>query len=102
MNSKRNFDARARKGSLIGWTIRSEFGAPPMCFGNVDEEFEFHIFPSPEELDQAIRAKVNEGRTARLTAGFCWPWSAPRSGWNASARCSSERIQPCLECEAGC
>ena len=24
-----------------------------------------------------IRSKADEGHTARLTAGFCWPWSDP-------------------------
>jgi len=39
------------------------------------EEFDFRIFYSPEDLEAAIRQKVNEGNTGRLTAGFCWPWS---------------------------
>lgn len=42
-----------------------------------DESFEFQIFQSPEDLDTAIREKANNGFTARLTAGFCWPWSNP-------------------------
>ena len=33
---------------------------------------------SPEELEAAIRAKAAEGHTARVAAGFCWPWSVPR------------------------
>src|SRR5690606_19122460 len=41
-----------------------------------DPNFEFRIFASPQELDAAIRAKAAEGNTARLMAGFCWPWSA--------------------------
>lgn len=43
-----------------------------------DENFEFRIFDSPEELDFAIREKAAAGSTARLTAGFCWPWSKPK------------------------
>jgi len=42
------------------------------------EEFDFKIFQSPEELEQAIRQKVKEGSTGRVTAGFCWDWSNPR------------------------
>lgn len=42
-----------------------------------DESFEFRIFQSPEALDTAIREKASHGFTARLTAGFCWPWSDP-------------------------
>lgn len=38
-------------------------------------EFDFRIFDSPQTLYEEI-LKKNVGReTARLTAGFCWPWS---------------------------
>lgn len=40
-----------------------------------EEAFDFRIFDSPVSLDKAIRAKTGEGFSARLTAGFCWPWS---------------------------
>ncbi len=43
------------------------------------EEFDFKVFDSPEELENAIRAKVKAGYTGRVTAGFCWPWSNPKS-----------------------
>ena len=40
------------------------------------EGFDFKIFSSPEELYGAIKKKDSlEGKTARLTAGFCWYWS---------------------------
>ena len=42
-----------------------------------DDAFDFQIFPSPDELERAIRAKVDEGFQPRVTAGFCWPWSEP-------------------------
>ncbi len=32
---------------------------------------------SPQELEAIIRGKAAEGATARLAAGFCWPWSNP-------------------------
>jgi len=41
------------------------------------EEFDFKIFSSPLELENAIRKKVSEGVTGRVTAGFCWNWSMP-------------------------
>jgi DUF2075 family protein len=41
------------------------------------EEFDFRIFDSPEELENAIVGKVKEGYTGRITAGFCWDWSNP-------------------------
>ncbi len=40
------------------------------------DEFEFVIVDSPEELDAWVRARSKRG-TARLSAGFCWPWSNP-------------------------
>jgi DUF2075 family protein len=44
---------------------------------NQDEEFEFQIVDSPEALMEKIAGKVEEGVTARVMAGFCWPWSNP-------------------------
>jgi DUF2075 family protein len=43
-----------------------------------DDNFEFRIVDSPEKLEDAIRQKAATGSTARLMAGFCWPWSEPR------------------------
>jgi len=42
------------------------------------EAFDFRIFGSPAELEAAIAAKAREGYSARMTAGFCWPWSNPK------------------------
>lgn len=44
-----------------------------------DESFEFRIFSSPQVLDDAIREKARRGNSARMTAGFCWPWSNPKN-----------------------
>lgn len=40
-----------------------------------DEDFDFQILPTPQALEDAIREKNAEGFSARMTAGFCWPWS---------------------------
>jgi len=40
-----------------------------------DPNFEFRIFESAKTLDEAIKEKVEEGFSARLTAGYCWHWS---------------------------
>ena len=42
------------------------------------DAFDFRIFGSPEALEEAIREKAEKGYSARMTAGFCWPWSKPR------------------------
>lgn len=44
-----------------------------------DELFELKVFSSAKALDAAIRRRADEGMSARLVAGFCWPWSNPRS-----------------------
>jgi uncharacterized protein len=43
-----------------------------------DDNFDFDIVDSPEELDALIRQRADEGHSARLVAGYCWPWSEPR------------------------
>jgi hypothetical protein len=42
-----------------------------------ENDYEFKIVSSPAELEQMILARTAEGNTARLVAGFCWPWSDP-------------------------
>ena len=41
-----------------------------------DDPYEFRVMNSVEELEQTIRQKATQG-SARLVAGFCWPWSNP-------------------------
>lgn len=63
---------------FVNWinnTLDIERTANVIWEGN--ESFEFDIFQTPEALDAAIREKAAKGFTARLTAGFCWPWSDP-------------------------
>lgn len=72
-----------------------------------DENFDFRIVDSPEDLDRLIRGRADEGHSARLAAGYCWPWSKPREDgtliddveldgwsrpWNAKPR--SGRLAP--------
>ncbi|MFH0761428.1 MAG: DUF2075 domain-containing protein [Bacteroidota bacterium] len=43
-----------------------------------DGQFDFRIFNSPTELYNAIHQKESEKpNSARLVAGYCWPWSDP-------------------------
>lgn len=42
-----------------------------------NDGFDFQIMRSPHELEAAIRRKAADGFTARVSAGFCWPWSVP-------------------------
>jgi hypothetical protein len=42
-----------------------------------DDHFEVRVAESPDELEGLLRLKAKEGYGARMTAGFCWPWSDP-------------------------
>ncbi|SDO24068.1 Uncharacterized conserved protein [Streptomyces sp. cf386] len=35
------------------------------------------VAESPEELEYIIRTEAEAGATARMVAGFCWPWTEP-------------------------
>jgi DUF2075 family protein len=50
----------------------------PYVLWDPADAFVFDIVDSPQELEAIIREKAGEGYTARLSAGFCWPWSNPR------------------------
>jgi hypothetical protein len=43
-----------------------------------DEHFEVLAVDSPVELEQHILAHEADGYTARMAAGYCWPWNDPR------------------------
>ena len=42
-----------------------------------DDHFGLRTADSPQELEAAMRAEQDRGYTARITAGYCWPWSDP-------------------------
>ncbi len=47
-----------------------------IVFDSKKENFDFQIIESPEKLYEMIKQKDGEaGKSARLTAGFCWEWS---------------------------
>jgi DUF2075 family protein len=48
----------------------------------MNEDFDFQIFDDPLKVEKAIKNKINDGCTGRLTAGFCWPWSDPDGNGN--------------------
>jgi len=68
----------AGSDGFVNWisnTLEIEKTANTLWSG--DPNFEFQILDSPEQLDKQIRSKADQGYSARLTAGFCWPWSDP-------------------------
>lgn len=71
------FRCAGSKG-FVSWvdnTLGLDETANPFWDGS--EGFDFQIVDSVEQLDAMIRSKADEGHTARLVAGFCWPWSNP-------------------------
>ncbi|MFG3705987.1 DNA/RNA helicase domain-containing protein [Micromonospora sp. NPDC047670] len=51
-------------------------GDPTVWTG--DGRFDLRLAASPEELEAFLAAKQEHGETARMSAGYCWPWSDPR------------------------
>jgi len=76
----------AGSDAFIGW-INNTLGIQrtPHVIWNAGDEFEFRIMPTPLALESAIRQKLSDNSTARVTAGFCWPWSDPKSDGTLSA-----------------
>ncbi|MFD8939413.1 DNA/RNA helicase domain-containing protein [Streptomyces sp. NPDC059578] len=61
------------------WVLRLlglELGGP-VCW-NPEPNFELLLADSPQQLEAHLRRWQDAGSTARMTAGFCWPWSEPR------------------------
>lgn len=42
-----------------------------------DDDFELAVAESPSTMEQWVRKKHGQRYTARIAAGFCWPWSDP-------------------------
>ncbi|MEI7779841.1 MAG: DUF2075 domain-containing protein [Actinomycetes bacterium] len=55
-----------------------EPGGPVVWAG--DDHFELQVADSPEELEAILAKHQSDGLSARMTAGFCWPWSKPADG----------------------
>ena len=43
----------------------------------VDDDYDFQVVDSPQEMEDKLRARLEAGQKARIVAGFCWDWSAP-------------------------
>ncbi|OWV13600.1 DUF2075 domain-containing protein [Micromonospora wenchangensis] len=45
-----------------------------------DESFRLGLAGSPEEMESILRSCNDRGETARISAGFCWPWTLQSQG----------------------
>ncbi|WBQ04480.1 DUF2075 domain-containing protein [Kribbella sp. CA-293567] len=51
-------------------------GEPTPWLG--DPAFDVRVADSPEEMEDFLQGKIEAGYGARMSAGYCWPWSKPR------------------------
>lgn len=52
-------------------------GGPVPWSPSGDERFELMVVDSPREMEVSLEAKLARGFNARMSAGYCWPWSDP-------------------------
>lgn len=83
-----NLNAQFRAGgsqAYVDWLLRLlGLGADPERPGpgeptqwTGDDRYALTTAASPEEIESHILALEAKGDSARMTAGFCWPWSDP-------------------------
>lgn len=66
----------AGSGAFVGWVENTlNINRTPHVLWEGDEDFDFRLVGSPEEMENMLRQRLNEGHSARMVAGFCWPWS---------------------------
>lgn len=86
-----NLDGQFRCGGsevYLDWVLRLlglREGGPIPWTGDAQSPFEVRVADSPEEMEAFLSAKRQErdgkpGYSARMAAGYCWPWSDPVDG----------------------
>ena len=64
----------------VQWVIRllglSE-DEPPVVWSG-EPQFDVLVADTPEEMEHYLLSQMQQGYTARMTAGYCWPWSDAR------------------------
>ncbi|PTR36695.1 hypothetical protein C8K38_12388 [Rhodococcus sp. OK611] len=43
-----------------------------------DPQFQVRVADSPDEMEHLLTQQIEDGYSARMTAGYCWPWSDAR------------------------
>ncbi len=66
--------------AYVQWVLRLLGLEPggPVRWQHDDEAFTARTAAGPQELEEWLSARAAEGFGARMTAGYCWPWSDPR------------------------
>lgn len=65
--------------AYLQWVLRLLGLAPggPVAWEG-DEHFTLLLAESPDEMEAMLAAQSSDEYAARMSAGFCWPWSDPR------------------------
>ena len=75
-----NLNVQYRAGgsaAYTDWVIRLLDLEPGGPLGWEDEDtFQVQVVDSPEAMENILRKKLEGGVNARMTAGYCWNWSA--------------------------
>jgi hypothetical protein len=68
--------------AYLRWVVRLlglEAGGPVVW--EPDDRMRLHIVESPEEMESFLGERMSEHYGARMSAGYCWPWSPePKPG----------------------
>ncbi|WP_233549863.1 DUF2075 domain-containing protein [Cellulomonas rhizosphaerae] len=66
--------------AYLDWVLRlfGLRGDGPVVWRDEDS-FTVEVAESPDALEERLSAEIARGFNARMTAGYCWPWSDPRS-----------------------
>ncbi|WP_460854561.1 DUF2075 domain-containing protein [Nocardiopsis coralliicola] len=41
------------------------------------QSFDLRVAESPQQMEEFLQGKAQQGMRARIAAGYCWPWSPP-------------------------
>lgn len=64
----------------VHWVVRLlglDGDQPPVAWSG-DPQFHVEVAETPEEMEAKLTAQIRCGYSARITAGYCWPWSDAR------------------------
>lgn len=64
----------------LTWVIQLlglEDGRDPVRWSG-DPQFQVMVADTPEEMEERLKAEMQRGYSARVTAGYCWSWSDAR------------------------
>ncbi|MBC3843605.1 DUF2075 domain-containing protein [Streptacidiphilus sp. 4-A2] len=68
--------------AYLRWVVRLlglEAGGPVTW--EPDERMHLHVAESPQEMEAFLQERLSEHYSARMSAGYCWPWSPePKHG----------------------